>query len=93
MSADVRPSSYFTLMSQYNAAVIPLSRVVKDYFPHLSEQKFLQKALRGEVTLPIVRIEDSQKAARGVDIRDLADYLDERREAAVRERDALCGRS
>jgi hypothetical protein len=92
MSGGVHPNTFFILMAQYNAAVIPLSRVASDYFPHLSEQKLLQKALRGEVNLPIVRIEGSQKAARGVHIRDLAAYIDERRAAAIKEAEQLCGR-
>lgn len=91
MSTDVRPSTLFILMSQYNAAVVPLSRVVADYFGHLTERKFLRKALAGEIRLPIVRIEGSQKAARGVHICDLAEYIDKRRESATKERDALCG--
>jgi hypothetical protein len=91
MSADMRVNTFFVLMAQYGTAVVPLSRAIADYFPHLSEEKFLRKALRGDIKLPIVRIEGSQKSARGVHIRDLADYIDERRAAAVKERDALCG--
>jgi len=91
MSSDVRPATFFILVSQYNLAVIPLSRVVQDYFSHLSEEKFLRMALSGEVKPPIVRIEGSQKTARGVHIRDLAEYIDSRREAALKERDQLSG--
>lgn len=91
MSSDVRPATFFILMSQYNAAVIPLSRVVQDNFSHLNEEKFLRKALRGEFRLAIVRIEGSQKAVRGVHIRDLAEYIDSPREAALMERHQLSG--
>jgi hypothetical protein len=38
-----------------------------------------------------MRIETSQKAQRGVHIVDLAAYIDKRREAAIKERDQLCG--
>jgi hypothetical protein len=41
------------------------------------------------VKLTMVRMEASQKAAKGVHITDLAAYLDERAEAARRECDAL----
>ena len=38
----------------------------------------------GDITLPIVRIETSQKAQRGVHLIDLAAYIDKRREAVVK---------
>ena len=82
----------FLLLAQYGGrTVIPLGTVCRDFFGHLSEEKLLKKCLRGQVGLPILRIEGSQKAQRGVHISDLARYIDERREAAIKERDALCG--
>jgi hypothetical protein len=45
----------------------------------------VRKMSAGEITLPLVRMEESQKAAKGVHIQDLAAYLDERAEAARRE--------
>lgn len=85
----------FLLMAQYDAqAVIPVALVVKDYFPHLSTEKFLRKVAVGEINIPLLRIEaGSQKAARGVHLTDLAAYLDMRREAAVKEARQLCGGS
>lgn len=55
----------FLLMAQYDAqAVIPVAIVVKDYFPHLSTDKFLRKVAVGEINIPLLRIEaGSQKAA------------------------------
>jgi hypothetical protein len=76
----------FLLMAQYNgAAVIPLDAVCRDYFSHLTPEKFMRKVLAGEIKLPIVRIEGSQKAARGVHLSDLAEYLDRQRELAIKE--------
>jgi hypothetical protein len=73
-------------MAQYNgAAVIPLEMVCRDYFRHLTVEKLLRKILAGEIALPVLRIEKSQKAARGVHLSDLADYLDKKREAALKE--------
>ncbi|MCK9918029.1 pyocin activator PrtN family protein [Microbacteriaceae bacterium K1510] len=81
----------FLLMAQYGGKIIvPLDEVCQDFFSHLTVEKLLQKCLRGDIALPIVRIEKSQKAARGVHISDLAAYLDERRTAALKERDQLC---
>jgi Pyocin activator protein PrtN len=83
----------FLLMAQYEAkAVIPVSSVVKDYFPHLTTENFLRKVGLGDINIPLVRIEPgSQKGARGVHITDLARYLDDRREAAVKEARQLAG--
>ena len=88
----MRPNTAFLLMAQYNgAAIIPLELVVHDYFPHLKEDKFLRKVLAGEIKLPVVRIENSQKSARGVMLSDLADYIDKQHERAVREAQQLGG--
>jgi hypothetical protein len=46
---------------------------------------------RGDIALPIVRIETSQKAQRGVHLVDLAAYIDKRRAAAVKECHQLTG--
>ena len=76
----------FLLMAQYGGrAVIPVEEVAKDYFPHLSGDKLARKVASGEIPIPIVRIEQSQKAAKGVHLVDLADYIDRQRAAAVKE--------
>lgn len=83
----------FLLMAQYNgAAVIPLEAVCRDYFSHLTPQQFARKATEGELDIPLVRIEHSQKAAKGIHVNDLAAWIDNRRAAAVKERDQLHGR-
>ena len=83
----------FLLMAQYGAmAVIPVGTVVRDYFPHLSVDKFTRKVGAGEIHVPLLRIETgSQKAAKGVHLTDLAQYLDDRRAAAVKEAKQLAG--
>lgn len=74
------------LMTQYDAmAVIPVDVVCKDYFPHLTPEKFIRKVSLGEINIPMIRMEGSQKAAKGIHLQDLAEYLDKRREAAVKE--------
>ena len=84
----------FLLMAQYDAqAVIPVDKVVRDYFSHLTTDKFLRKVSTGEIKIPLLRIEaGSQKAAKGVHLSDLAQYLDDRRAAALKEADQLAGR-
>jgi hypothetical protein len=76
----------FLLMARYDGLpIIPVEVVCKDYFAHLTVEKFLRKVLAGEISLPIVRSEASQKCAKGVHINDLAAYLDKQREAALKE--------
>lgn len=80
----------FLLMAQYDGqAVIPLDRVCKDYFTHLTPEMLLRKVGAGQIKLPITRMETSQKSAKGVHITDLCEYLDARRAAAVKETEQL----
>jgi hypothetical protein len=70
----------FLLMAQYDAqAVVPLTA------PTL-----VRKISAGEIALPLVRMETSQKGAKGVHVEDLAKYIDARRAAAVKECEQLC---
>lgn len=74
------------LMTQYDArAVVPVELVCRDYFQHLTPDKFIRKCSSGEIALPLIRIEGSQKCAKGIHLQDLADYLDQRRAAAIKE--------
>ena len=80
----------FLLMAQYDGrAVIPVDVVCRDYFPHLTPQKFLRKHSAGDIEIPLLRIETSQKSTRGIHLADLAAYVDKRRDAALREHRAL----
>ncbi|RZI62362.1 MAG: Pyocin activator protein PrtN [Rubrivivax sp.] len=83
----------FLLMAQYSGqAVIPVEAVVRDYFPHLSTDKFIRKVAVGDIKIPMVRIEGTtQKTAKGIHLNDLAAYIDERRAAAVKEARQLAG--
>lgn len=83
----------FLLIAQYDGqAVIPVGAVVRDYFPHLTTEKFVRKVATGEINIPLVRIEaNSQKAAKGVHLTDLAQYVDARRAAALKEAKQLAG--
>lgn len=79
-------TTIFLLLAQYGAtAVVPLNVVARDYFPHLGPEKLLRKIGLGEIRLPVVRIEGSNKSAKGVHVEDLANYIDMRRAAALKE--------
>ena len=83
-------NTVFLLMARYDGLpIIPVDVVCEDYFSHLTPEKFLRKVLAAEISLPIVRIEDSQKTAKGVPINDLAAYLDKQIEAARKECEQL----
>lgn len=75
----------FLLIAMYSGRpIIPAEDVARDFFG-LSTDKFIRKVSAGSIALPLVRMEASQKCAKGVHIDDLAEYLDKRRDAAVKE--------
>jgi hypothetical protein len=78
------------LMAQYGGkAIIPIDEVCRDYFTHLTPTKLIRKISTGDIALPLVRIEESQKCAKGVHLADLAKYLELRAEAARKEMKGL----
>ena len=78
------------LMARYDGLpIIPVDQVCKDFFAPMTLAKFIDKVNHGEIALPLVRMTDSQKGARGVHLADLAKYIDSRREAAAKELNAL----
>ncbi|AMM13895.1 Pyocin activator protein PrtN [Burkholderia sp. PAMC 28687] len=85
-------NTVFLLMAQFGAkAVIPIEDVRREYFSHLEPDNMTRKLVKGEIPLPVVRADKSLKAARGIYVQDLADYIDAQRAAAVKERNQLCG--
>lgn len=84
----------FLLMAQYDGQVIiPVERLCSDYFTHLTPENLKMKVAAGQIDLPLIKIEQSQKSARGVHVSDLADYLDALRSSAKAEHDRLMGRA
>jgi len=80
----------FLLMAQYDGkAIIPIDAVCRDYFSHLTPTKLVEKVRAGELKLPLVRLGPGQKAAKGVALNDLAEYLDKQIKAARRDLDQL----
>ena len=80
----------FLLMAQYDGkAIIPLDDVCRDYFSHLTPTKFVEKVRAGELKLPLVKLGPGQKAAKGIALNDLADYIDKQILAARRDLDQL----
>ena len=80
----------FLLMAQYGGkAIVPIEDVCRDYFSHLNPTKLVQKISAGEIAIPLVRMEESQKCAKDIHLLDLAKYLDDRVETARREMASL----
>lgn len=81
------------LLARYDGRpVATAEEVCRDYFGHLDTPKFVRKVDAGEIDLPLLRIEDSVKAARGVQLVDLAAYLDDRAAEARALNDRIHGR-
>ncbi|SDB18590.1 Pyocin activator protein PrtN [Pseudomonas sp. NFACC23-1] len=87
-------NTLFLLMAQYEGqAVIPLERVCEDYM-QLTVEKFKRKRLDGEIDIPVTRLgANTQKAALGIHLKDLADYIDRQRAKASKEQNLLMGRA
>ncbi|MDB6454466.1 pyocin activator PrtN family protein [Falsirhodobacter sp. 20TX0035] len=85
MTAEPRISTIWLLMAQYaGRPIIPIEQVAGDHF-RMTVPKLLEKISRGEIVLPVVRMSDSQKAAKGVHLSDMADYIDLQAEKARKE--------
>ena len=81
------------LLVQYEGqAVIPVERVCIDYM-NLTIEKFKHKQLNGEIDIPLIRLgANTQKAALGIHIQDLAEYIDSQRAKALKEQSQMKGR-
>ena len=79
-------NTLFLLMARHDGRpMLAADQVCKDYFAPLTYPVFLRKITAGEIALPLVRMEASQKGAKMVHLSDLAQYIDERRKAAQKE--------
>jgi len=86
MTNDPAFSTAFLLFAMYGGkAVIPVEDVCRDFFSHLSPDKFIRKVSAGDIAIPLIRSELSQKCQKGVYLQDLANYIDATRAAALKE--------
>ena len=65
------------LLHNNGLPMMPADEVAQIHFG-LTTDKFVQKVRRGDIPLPLVEMEASQKAKKGVMLADLAGYIDER---------------
>ena len=79
----------FMLMAAHDGKpVLPVDVVCREYFAPLTLPVFLRKVQNGDIALPLIKMERSQKGARLIHLEDLAAYIDAQREAAKRGREA-----
>ena len=76
MGAAIQLSTSDYLFMKYRSMTVLLDEVVKDYYPHLSKVKVLEKARNQEFPFSCFKLDKSQKAPYFVHIKDLAHVLD-----------------
>ena len=89
-SLEVMDTAFLLIAMYSGRPIVPAEDVARDFFG-LTTEKFVRKVSAGDIALPLVRMEASQKCAKGVHINDLAEYLDKRRATAVKECQQLQG--
>lgn len=73
---DLKPSALWFLMIRYQSPVVPLERVIADFFKHMDIKTANKRAARQELPFPCFKAEKSVKAHFLVNIEALATYLD-----------------
>ncbi|MBU9373436.1 pyocin activator PrtN family protein [Burkholderia multivorans] len=87
-------NTVFMLMAQHGVhAVVPIEDVCRDFFEPLTLPNLTRKISSSEIALLVIRMERSQKCARGVHTSDLAASIDKQRAAATKECNQLYGRT
>ncbi|MDX7993213.1 pyocin activator protein PrtN [Xenorhabdus sp. psl] len=72
------------LMAEFETSQIPLS-IISERYLKMSPGTAERKANEGKLNIPTYKLTDSQKSPRIVHVNDLAAYIDEQRELAVKE--------
>ncbi len=78
-------NTVFLLMAEFNSPTLPLEKVAKNYFGLNDLNKAKRKAAANELPIAFFRTATSQKCPWVCDIRDLAELIDTRRQAANEE--------
>ena len=72
------------LLMKYETPIIPLEKICDDYFG-CSKGTAKNKAKASTLPVPVFRLSPSQKAPWMVHIKDLAIYIEQKREEAQKE--------
>lgn len=73
---EIKPSALSLLMFRYQSPVVPLEKVIGDFFTHLSLAEANRRATKQALPFAVFKAEDSRKAPFLVNIECLAAYLD-----------------
>lgn len=76
-------NTYYALLITYGKPQVKLSVIWPDFLPHLSARLLKARASQQELPFPVLKGE-SQKSEVLVDLRDLAKYIDDTRDEAIR---------
>ncbi len=85
MNSALQLSTSDYLFMRYRNTTVKLDDVVKDYYPHLSKVKMLEKARNQDFPFSCFRLDKSQKAPYFVHVKDLANVLDQQYKYAVQD--------
>ena len=65
------------LRRKHDANYVPLAEVLAEHFSHItSEEYFLKRVRKGDITLRVSKLDNTKKARRVVYLTDLATWLD-----------------
>lgn len=79
-------NTLFLLIAKHDGqAMLSADVVCREYFAPLSLPTFMRKVSAGNIPVPLLKKERSQKGARLVHLQDLPDYIDRQRVEAKRE--------
>lgn len=70
------------LKEQFGGLAVPAEAIRKAFFHHLSAEVFRRQLLGGTLQLPYLTTSDTQKSPILIDVRDLADWWDQKRKRA-----------
>lgn len=81
-------NTYQGLLIAFGKPQVALEIIAKDFLPPMSDRTLKVRASNQQLPFPVFRT-GSQKAPWLVDLRDMAEYIDSRREEAIRHHQAM----
>lgn len=87
----IKPNALTLLMFRYQSPVVPLERVIADFFTHMDYATAKKRAAKQDFPFPVFKAEKSVKAPFLVSIEALALYLDKQAQIAQEDFNNLHG--
>lgn len=75
MGSDLSTFDYLFL--KFRSLHVKLEDVAQEYYPHLCKERMLERVRQNRFPFSCFRMDDSQKGTLFVDIRELADVIDD----------------